>query len=217
MEAEAEPLGSQLAFRTIKLTSNDLRGRAARDRAAGGSAGNARDHRDGRGHATSGRVARSNTDGRVGDGRNAGGHGDDRGSSNRVARRDGRGAGRGSRGDNAAAAGDTTAGDDSAGGGDSGSTRGAAAAGSTGTGRSGGLVGRAVGDGRTARGDGDILSLVDGLNVTVGHSGSKAGEESDGSSSETHCDCFDFHEKETVKAVKIKRFWELLKESVDSW
>jgi hypothetical protein len=50
----------------------------------------------------------------------------------------------------------------------------------------GGGTSRAVGDGGSAGGDGNILGLVDGLDVTVGESSGKAGEESNGSSSETH-------------------------------
>ena len=52
----------------------------------------------------------------------------------------------------------------------------------------GGLTAGAVGDSRTARGDGDILGRVEGLSLTLRDGGSKAGEESNGGSSETHCD-----------------------------
>lgn len=175
-----------------------------RDTTARASAGNARDHRDGRGLATAGRVGRANGDGGVGDGGNAGGHRNN-GVARVAGRRSSRGVAGGSR-DHAAAAGGTTTGDDRhAGGGNRGSRRGRAAL-STSTGGGGGLVGRAVGDGRTARGDGDILSLVDGLNTGVGHGGSKASEEGDGSSSETHFDLFGGYSrgKETVK-VGLKR------------
>jgi hypothetical protein len=48
--------------------------------------------------------------------------------------------------------------------------------------------GRAVGDLGAAGGDGDLLSLVDSGVGGVGHSGSQAGEEGNGSSGETHFD-----------------------------
>lgn len=53
------------------------------------------------------------------------------------------------------------------------------------TGGGGGGTTRAVGNGGSAGSDGNILGLVDGLDVT-GESSGKAGEESNGSSSETH-------------------------------
>lgn len=50
-----------------------------------------------------------------------------------------------------------------------------------------GLAARAVGDIGGARGDGHVLGLVDGVDALGGSNG-QAGEESNGSSSETHCD-----------------------------
>ena len=68
--------------------------------------------------------------------------------------------------------------------------------------------GRAVGHGRSARSDGDILSLVDGGISAVGESGSQAGEEGNGSNGETHfvglLICL---RKEAVKV--IREAWEL--------
>lgn len=54
--------------------------------------------------------------------------------------------------------------------------------------RSRGLTARAVGDGRTARRDGHVLSRVDGLHVTLGDGSGHTGEESNGSSGQTHFD-----------------------------
>jgi hypothetical protein len=54
---------------------------------------------------------------------------------------------------------------------------------------SGGLSAGTVGDAGSARGDGHILGLVNGVNLTVGEGGSKASEESNGGGRETHFDC----------------------------
>lgn len=190
--------------------------RATRATTVRARAGNARDHRDGRGLATVGGRGRANGDAGVGNGRDAGGHRD-----NGVAGGAGVGSNRGVAGgsrDHVAAAGGTTARDDGdARGRDGGSRRGSAALGTSAS-RGGGLVGRAVGDGRAAGGDGHILGLVDSLNVAVGHGGSKAGEESDGGSSETHFDCSMWLFVTEGKPSRLyKNEVGVLKESGDSW
>lgn len=119
----------------------------------------------------------------VGDQGDRGGHNRGSGSGSRAHDGGSRGAGH-----NGGAAGGN--GSSGGGGGHSGD------AGGTSTGR-----GRAVGDFRTARGDGDLLGLVDGGVSTVGEGGGQAGEEGDGSSGETHCDCY---ENGTVRFVLDK-------------
>lgn len=151
--------------------------------------------------ATTGRSARGTSgggsrhlNGRVGDGGHTGGDRDDRGAASGDLNRHNRSsAGRLDRSHGAAAGGGV-------GGNLNGSNGAAGRSGrrgrdSRGSGRShslntlggGGLTAGAVGDSRTARGDGDILGRVEGLSLTLRDGGSKAGEESNGGSSETHC------------------------------
>lgn len=210
VEAEAEPL-FQLAYiqcrsidRGIKILPRVVTGGAL----ARGSG----DHGDRAG--TLGSSARGtltggagggdgHLDSRVGDGGNAGGHRDNRGAAGGDLDRHNGAGGTGSRAGRSrgGAAGGNLNGSDRAAGRSLDGSDGAAAgsrsrAGHSGDGRGdslnslggGSLTAGAVGDGGATRGDGHILGGVDGLEVTVGESDSNAGEEGNGSSSETHLD-----------------------------
>lgn len=132
--------------------------------------------------------ARSGGDGLVGDSRDAGGHRDDRGGGSSRAVDDNRAAVDRA----AAAAGDRSrrvdgrAGRDGHGGGDG--SRGAAAGLNGADSRSSAVAAsRAVGHGRSARGDGNVLSGVDSLHgSSTRDGGGEAGKEGNGGSSETH-------------------------------
>lgn len=176
--------------------------------AAGGDsglAGRSGDHGN-RGGTASGRTGRTghdttdldsagarrstrNHDGRVGGGRDAGGDGDDRGAAGGHLNGD-HGGSRGLR-SRGLAGGSLNRGRSN------GSAGGHGGRGSHGDGRGlslnalgsagGGLTAGAVGDRGTTRGDGHILSRVDGVNITLGD-GDGAEAESNGGSSETHVD-----------------------------
>lgn len=176
-----------MALRTRLDTDTDIskyvrnlrsRGGAGSTASRGDASGVARDDRLRGGRSNGG----GDGDGRVGDGGDASGHGDDGDASRGLLGllRNNRGAGgRLSRGDSdAAAAAGSLRGD-----GNAGLDGGGAGRLSRGLSLSG--VARAVGHGGSARGDGDVLGRVDGLDVT---SNGEAGKEGNGSSGETHFD-----------------------------